>query len=146
MKTRRLLTGLLALCLLCCLSLAAAEAPVSLDELMTEIDKAGGALTVGQVSFRISKDKQSIYIDRPEITGSADSSIRSPEPNDLPALMKKCPIERILLNGKTAERIYLKHWNTLPVEHIALPSTSPANAACSLERLTAEWGRALKMD
>ena len=81
-----------------------------------------------------------------EITGSADSSIRSPEPNDLPALMKKCPIERILLNGKTAERIYLKHWNTLPVEHIALPSTSPANAACSLERLTAEWGRALKMD
>ena len=81
-----------------------------------------------------------------EITGSADSSIRQAVPNDLPGLMTKCPIRRILLNGKTAERIYLKHWNTLPVEHIALPSTSPANAACSLERLTAEWSRALKMD
>lgn len=74
-----------------------------------------------------------------EITGSADSSIRQALPNDLPGLMAKCPIERILLNGKTAEKIYLKYWKDLDVPYAVLPSTSPANASWTLERLTAAW-------
>ena len=74
-----------------------------------------------------------------EITGSADSSIRRAVPNDLPGLMARCPIRRILLNGKTAEKIYLKYWKSLDVPHAVLPSTSPANAAWTLERLTGAW-------
>lgn len=82
-------------------------------------------------------------IARCDITGSADSSIRRAAPNDLPALMARCDIRRVLLNGKTAEKIYLRYWKDLPVPHTVLPSTSPANAACSLEKLTAAWGEAL---
>ena len=78
-----------------------------------------------------------------EITGSADSSIRQALPNDLPGLMAKCPIERILLNGKTAEKIYLKYWKDLDVPYAVLPSTSPANASWTLERLTAAWAAEL---
>ena len=79
-----------------------------------------------------------------DIEGSADSSIRGAIPNDLPSLLDKCPISLILLNGKTAEKIFLKHWEGLPVRYIVLPSTSPANAACSMQRLTDAWGKALK--
>ena len=78
-----------------------------------------------------------------EITGSADSSIRQALPNDLMGLMAKCPIERILLNGKTAEKIYLKYWKDLDVPYAVLPSTSPANASWTLERLTAAWAAEL---
>ncbi|MBQ7519380.1 MAG: DNA-deoxyinosine glycosylase [Clostridia bacterium] len=74
-----------------------------------------------------------------EITGSADSSIRRAVPNDLPGLMARCLIRRILLNGKTAEKIYLKYWKALDVPHAVLPSTSPANAAWTLERLRGAW-------
>ena len=74
-----------------------------------------------------------------EITGSADSSIRQAVPNDLTGLMTKCPIRRILLNGKTADKIYLKYWKALDVPYAVLPSTSPANAAWTLERLSTAW-------
>lgn len=77
------------------------------------------------------------------ITGSADSSIRQAAPNDLPGLMANCPIQRILLNGKTAEKIYLKYWNSLDVPWAVLPSTSPANAAWNMERLIAAWSTEL---
>ena len=78
------------------------------------------------------------------ITGSSDSSIRDAVPNDLPGLMAKCSIDRIILNGKTAEKIYLKYWEGLPVRHLTLPSTSPANAAWRLEQLTKAWRVAVK--
>ncbi len=77
------------------------------------------------------------------ITGSADSSIREATPNDLPGLMRRCPIQRVLLNGRKAEQLYLKYWSGLPVSCAALPSTSPANAAWSLQRLADAWGKAL---
>ena len=82
-------------------------------------------------------------IARCEITGSADSSIRQAAPNDLPGLMANCPIQRILLNGKTAEKIYLKYWKSLDVPWAVLPSTSPANAAWNMERLIAAWSTEL---
>lgn len=74
-----------------------------------------------------------------EIVGSSDSSIHSAVPNDLETLLKGCRIERILLNGKTAEKLYRTFWSALEIPALSLPSTSPANAAWSLERLTAEW-------
>lgn len=82
-----------------------------------------------------------------EIAGSSDSSIRGATANDLPALLARCPsIRRVLLNGKTAEKVYLKYWRELKITRLTLPSTSPANAVWSLEKLTAAWERALKME
>ena len=81
-----------------------------------------------------------------EITGSSDAAIREALPNDLNALLVKCPVKRVLLNGRTAEKLYLKYWQELDVPHVALPSTSPANAAWSLEKLVAAWSEALTQE
>lgn len=75
-----------------------------------------------------------------DITGSSDSSIKNVVPNDLLPIFGKGDIKKIFVNGKTALFYYDKYLkNTLGREAICLPSTSPANAAYSLERLTCEW-------
>ena len=74
------------------------------------------------------------------ITGSADSSIRDAEVNDLRPILEGAPIRKIFTNGKTADRLYRRY--TIPVTGISavcLPSTSPANAAWSLDRLAEAW-------
>ena len=59
--------------------------------------------------------------------GSLDSSIREPEPNDIPALLESCPgIRKILFNGATAENLYRKLIGKAPCETARMPSTSPA--------------------
>ncbi len=76
-----------------------------------------------------------------DIIGSSDSSIRNVEPVDIRRIMENCRIERIFANGRTAGKLYRKY--LLPITGVAaveLPSTSPANAAWSLERLAEEWG------
>lgn len=75
-----------------------------------------------------------------EITGSSDSSIKNAVPNDLSRILSAAPIRAVFCNGGTAYRLYQKY--LLPVtgmEAIPLPSTSPANAAWSLGRLSAAW-------
>lgn len=74
------------------------------------------------------------------ITGSSDSSIRDVVPNDLGPILAAAPIEAIFVNGKTAERYYRRY--QLPAlgrGAVCLPSTSPANAACSMDRLLPAW-------
>ena len=73
-----------------------------------------------------------------EITGSDDASIRKPVYNDIAAFVSGKPIQKILCNGKKAFDLYSRHFD-LPLPALSLPSTSPANAAWSLERLTAAW-------
>lgn len=80
-----------------------------------------------------------------EIVGSADSTIKNVRPNDLGEILSCAPIERILLNGRTAEKYYDQYLRReIKWEAICLPSTSPANAAWSVERLTAAWQTALQ--
>ena len=74
------------------------------------------------------------------ITGSSDASIRDVRANDLRIILDSCPIERIYCNGRKSHEMYNKY--ILPVlgrEAVCLPSTSPANAQWSLEKLTAAW-------
>ena len=75
-----------------------------------------------------------------EISGSSDSSIRNVVPNDLSPILESADICQIFCNGQTAFRLYRRY--LLPVtgfEAICLPSTSPANAAWSLEKLVDAW-------
>ena len=75
-----------------------------------------------------------------DIIGSSDSSIRNVIPNDISRILEAAPIERIFVNGKTAGRLYDRY--ILPVtgrEACVLPSTSPANAAWTLDKLVQEW-------
>lgn len=75
-----------------------------------------------------------------DIIGSADSSIKHVVPNDLTRILEQAEIHAIFVNGKTAEKYYNKYIkNTIGRTAICLPSTSPANAAWSVERLQNEW-------
>ena len=74
------------------------------------------------------------------ITGSSDSSISDVTANDLSEILGSTDIQQIFVNGKTAEKFYNKY--TMPQTNrnaICLPSTSPANAAWSVERLIDKW-------
>ena len=75
-----------------------------------------------------------------EITGSADSSIKNVKANDIGKVLKNTRISLIFVNGKTAEKLYNKYvFPVLGKECVCLPSTSPANAAWSLDKLIGEW-------
>ena len=77
---------------------------------------------------------------RCERTGSLDSAIRSPVPNDLAALVRLAPgLRAIAHNGAESARSR-QLAGALGVEVHTLPSTSPANAAWSFERKLAAWG------
>ena len=75
-----------------------------------------------------------------DITGSSDSSIKNVVPNDLTPILSAVCIDRIYVNGKTAEKYYNKYIrDVIGREALCLPSTSPANAAWSLHRLVQAW-------
>ena len=75
-----------------------------------------------------------------EIVGSSDSSIKDAVANDLRVILDVADIRQIFVNGKKAEELYKKYIAPqIGRDAICLPSTSPANAAWSVERLVAEW-------
>lgn len=79
-----------------------------------------------------------------DVRGSSDASIRNVVPTDVARVTSVAPVRSVLCNGGTAARLY--HRWLEPVTGIAavtLPSTSPANAAWSVERLTGRWREVL---
>lgn len=75
-----------------------------------------------------------------EIVGSSDSTIRNVIPTDLKRILDHAPIQQIYANGNTAKKLYEKfQQESCGKEIIGLPSTSPANAAFSVERLMERW-------
>ena len=72
------------------------------------------------------------------VTGSSDSSIKDVIPNDITPILKTADIKAVYLNGKLANRLFEKYVKC-EIPHICLPSTSPANAAYSVDRLISEW-------
>lgn len=80
-----------------------------------------------------------------DIEGSSDSSIKNVVPNDLTEILASADIRQIFVNGKKAEQLYKKYiFPQIGREDICLPSTSPANATWSLERLVKEWKMSLE--
>ena len=75
-----------------------------------------------------------------EIIGSSDSAIRNVVPTKLRKVLQNAPIGRIYGNGNKAYQLYQKyHEAQTGIPMTRLPSTSPANAAWSLERLIGAW-------
>ena len=75
-----------------------------------------------------------------DIEGSADSSIRNVSANDLSVILDRADIRQIYVNGQTAYKYYCKYSEKAAGRPaICLPSTSPANAAWSVERLVEAW-------
>ena len=79
-----------------------------------------------------------------EIKGSSDAKMTAVEPANLEPIFKVAKITQVYANGGKAHEICEKYLKTQILnatgrEPIKLPSTSPANANFSLERLVQEW-------
>ncbi|ARU49730.1 DNA-deoxyinosine glycosylase [Sulfurospirillum diekertiae] len=75
-----------------------------------------------------------------DITGSSDSSIKNVVPMDFSNILHHTSITHIYANGATAFKLFQKYCETATgINIIKLPSTSPANAAFSFEKLLHEW-------
>lgn len=75
-----------------------------------------------------------------DIIGSSDSSIKNVIPNDMNKIIDNAPIEKIYANGGKAYDLYMQYcYPACKREIIKLPSTSPANAAFSMDRLIGAW-------
>lgn len=74
------------------------------------------------------------------VHASSDSSIRNVKPNDISKILAAADIRAIYANGQTASRLYSRLlFPSTGVDIIPLPSTSPANATFTLEKLTESW-------
>ena len=81
-----------------------------------------------------------------EIHGSSDASIRNAVPNDLRQILDHAHIRQVYVNGQTAGKLYRKYQEK-PLREaygdcakaVVLPSTSPANAAWTMDRLMEAW-------
>ena len=79
-----------------------------------------------------------------DISGSSDASIKNVIPNDISSILKAAPIEHIYSNGTASYNLYNKYiFKTTGIESVKLPSTSPANAAYSLDMLINAWDNIL---
>lgn len=79
--------------------------------------------------------------------GSLDSNILNVIPNDIRKLLKKYPkIKTICLNGGKSFSTFKKYFPDLLEKYDCkkMPSTSPANAKFSLDRLFKEWEDGIK--
>ena len=86
-------------------------------------------------------------IDSCDIIGSSDSSIKNVVSADIVGLLKRTNIKTIFANGKTAGKLYEKFSEKATgLKITVLPSTSPANAMFSLERLIIEWNNRLNAE
>lgn len=75
-----------------------------------------------------------------DIIGSSDASIRNVIPTDLQHIVEESSVRRIFCNGGTSAKLYKKYQEPiLQVKARRLLSTSPANAAYSLEQLVEDW-------
>lgn len=110
---------------------------------------AGGNKAYPVDSFSIEEKKAFLHahhialwdvIARCDIAGSSDSSIKNVVPNDIGVILKYAPIENIYVNGGKAYELYMRYCYPLTErEAVKLPSTSPANAAWTLDRLIKTW-------
>ena len=74
------------------------------------------------------------------ITGSSDASIRDAQANPLHLILDHSPVQAVFCNGKTSWKLYEKLiLPSVGLEAVCLPSTSPANAQWTLDRLIDAW-------
>ena len=75
-----------------------------------------------------------------EIEKSSDSSIRNAQPARIADIIPGTDLRHININGAAAGRLYIKHQAAdIKLPYYILPSTSAANAACTMDRLAERW-------
>lgn len=133
------------------------------DPSVMEIVQSGGSVDISDLDIPaktmiVSRLHFALWdtIESCVITGSSDSSIRDVVVNDMSIILSAAPIRKIACNGTASYDLFMKYaypevtqyclsHSIISPEVIKLPSTSPANAAWSLKRLTDEWAAQLRL-
>ena len=80
-----------------------------------------------------------------DIVGSSDSSISNVVPVDISQILSKANIIKVYANGGKAFELYNKYlYPKTKLDITKLPSTSPANAGYSFDKLLSEWKKILE--
>lgn len=105
--------------------------------ILAEFFKEVKPQTLSEKKDFLTRNKIALWdiVTRCEIVGSSDSSIKNYTVANLREVLDFAPIERILINGGTAYKIFEKNYRGLSVPYVRLASTSPANTKCDKE----EW-------
>lgn len=74
-----------------------------------------------------------------EIVGSSDSTIKNEKVLDINKFIALSNISKIYLNGKKAYELFISNYQNLKDIAYLMPSTSPANAVYTLDKLIAKW-------
>jgi len=109
---------------------------------MEELFRIPATLPYPERSLRLMQEKVALWdvIRGCMREGSADSRIRNPVPNDIPGFVRAHPSVRlIVLNGRTAGRLYHRLAEVEGIPAVTLPSTSPANAAVPFAEKVRAW-------
>lgn len=77
------------------------------------------------------------------IKNSSDSSISNVKINDISSIINNSSIKKIIFNGNKAYELYLKYESNKFQNIVCLPSTSPANAKYSFNKLFEIWKKEL---
>ena len=84
-------------------------------------------------------------IDSCDIIGSSDSSIKNVVPTDINLILNSADIKAVFCNGAASHKLYMKYcYPSTNKEAVKLPSTSPANAAFSLDKLISIWSEEIE--
>lgn len=103
-------------------------------------------VTIKQKKEFLLKHGIALYdvIEECEIVGSSDSSIRNVVPAEIKQILEQSQIQAVFTNGRLAGKLYRKYQQPVTgIPCVELPSSSPANAAFSLEKLIRIWQEAL---
>ena len=80
-----------------------------------------------------------------DIVGSSDSSISNVVPVDISQILSRANIIKVYANGGKAFELYNKYlYPKTKLDITKLPSTSPANAGYSFDKLLSEWKKILE--
>lgn len=110
-------------------------------ELIAKIYNKKLPVTINEKIDLILRNNLAIYdvIKSCKIEGSSDSSIKNVEINDINKIILDSSIDKIIFNGNKAYELYNKYESNKFTNLVVLPSTSPANARFTFDKLYEVW-------
>ena len=125
-------------------------------KLLAEIYGGGVPVTIEDKKTFLLRNRIALWdvIESCDIIGSSDSSIKNVRGNDMRLILDTAEIDAVVLNGGKAYELFVKYCRPYIKDYfrenkpalVKLPSTSPANAAWKLDRLTEAWRDALVLN
>lgn len=99
-------------------------------------------LTPQEKSIALKASKIALYdsVSECDIQGSSDAKMYNIKPTNIPKLIENTDIQSIIANGALSYSTIIKYYPHLSSMCVKMPSTSPANAIWSLQKLTEYWG------